>query len=133
MRPVSDIDDDLDTPPGYRKVSEKFRSGGEMTARAAEMAAVIIEDPEYLDQLLTRARKGALPPAIEKMLWEYRYGRPMEMGKMKAKDSEESELAQMSLEELTALARKNAEEAAILLEARARKVGVSLVPGSRPN
>jgi len=129
MRPV--LDDDLDVPPGYRNASEKFREQRELTARAAELAATIVEDPQYLDQLLTRARAGTLPPAIEKMLWEYRYGRPMEMSKMKGKDVDPNGLAELSLEELSELARKNAEDAQLLLKARAEKVGVSVLPGRR--
>jgi hypothetical protein len=135
MRPVYDTDDSLDNavPPGYRNASDKFKVGGEMTARAAELASVIIEDPEYLTNLLERARKGSLPPAIEKMLWEYRYGRPMEMGKMKGNGMDTNSLGEMSLEELAAMSAKNSEDARLLLEARAHKVGVSLVRGGRPS
>lgn len=133
MRPVYDSNDLSEVPPGYRAASDKFKPSGEMTARAAELASTIIEDPEYLQQLLTRARNGSLPPAIEKMLWEYRYGRPMEMGKMKSKDVDANGLGELSLEELTALAQKNAEDAQVLLRARAARVGVSVLPGGRPS
>lgn len=133
MRPVLDNEDLPEVPPGYRSASEKFRVSGEMTARAAELAATIIEDPQYLDQLLDRAKKGILPPAIEKMLWEYRFGRPMEMSKMKTSSADANSLNELSLEELTEMARKNAEDAQLLLQARAQKVGVSVLPGRRPS
>lgn len=131
MRPVYENEELLEHPPGYRPVSEKFRSTSELSSRAAELASLIVEDPEYLDQLLTRARQGTLPPAIERMLWEYRYGRPMDMSKMKTKEVDANALGELSLEELTELARKNAEDAQILLAARASKVGVSILPGGR--
>lgn len=131
MRPVLDNEDLNSVPPGYRGVSEKFKAGGEMTMRAAELAAVIIEDPLYLDKLLTRAQEGTLPPAIEKMLWEYRFGRPQEMSKMKANDSNANGLSELSLEELQEMATRNAEEAQVLIQARARKMGVSILQGGR--
>lgn len=131
MRPVADNEDLMEVPPGYRATSEKFKLGGEMTVRAAELAAVIIEDPIYLDKLLTRAKEGTLPPAIEKMLWEYRFGRPQEMSKMKSKDADANGLQELSLEELQEMATRNAEEAQVLIQARARKMGVSLLQGGR--
>lgn len=133
MRPVADNEDLMEVPPGYRGVSEKFKSNGEMTMRAAELAAVIIEDPIYLDKLLDRAQNGTLPPAIEKMLWEYRFGRPMEMGKMKTSNADLNALGDLSLEELSEMAAKNAEDAQILIQARARKMGVSILQGGRPS
>jgi hypothetical protein len=134
MRPVFENDEQLrEVPPGYRNVSDKFKRDGEMTARAAELAAVIIEDPQYLDKLLIKAREGTLAPAIERMLWEYRFGRPMEMSKMKTKDVSASDLSEMSLEDLTAMAQRNAEDAAALLSARAAKMGVQVIPGGKPS
>jgi hypothetical protein len=46
--------------------------------KARELAAQIIEDPEYRRQLLRRARFGVLPPQIETMLWYYLFGKPQE-------------------------------------------------------
>jgi hypothetical protein len=57
----------------------------------------------------------------------------MEMGKMKSKDVDANGLGELSLEELTALAQKNAEDAQVLLRARAARVGVSVLPGGRPS
>lgn len=41
-------------------------------------AGNILDSAEYQDSLLRRARLGTLPPAIEQMLWHYRYGKPVD-------------------------------------------------------
>lgn len=126
MRPVYDDLDLLDTPPGTQKVST-----ADLVGKAAEFAAQIIDDPSYQAKLLERAQAGALPPAIETMLWAYRFGKPVDMNKLKSGPSDAQLLAEMSLEELTALAQKNADEARLLLEAKARKMGIAPIRGGR--
>lgn len=41
-----------------------------------EFARRILEDPVYRKTLLTRAKAGILPPAVEAMLWAYAYSKP---------------------------------------------------------
>lgn len=45
---------------------------------AKNIATEIIDDPQYRQMLLLRARAGDLPPAMETMLWHYRFGKPAE-------------------------------------------------------
>jgi hypothetical protein len=125
MRPVYDDDDLLDVPPGYISGPSK----ADLVDSAAKFAAEILEDPQYLEKLKARAFAGALPPAIEQMLWAYRFGKPMEMSKIKQGPSDSQLLADMSLEDLTALARKNAEDASLLLEAKMHKMGIAPIRG----
>jgi len=127
MRPVYDDDALLDTPPGYARPEP--RGGGDLVSRAAEFAAQIIDDPSYQQKLLERAQAGALPPAIETMLWAYRFGKPIDASKIKQGPSDQQLLAEMSLEDLTALAQRNAEEARLLLDAKAHKMGLSPIRG----
>lgn len=46
------------------------------TAEVRAVCASIVDDPEYRTTLLTRARAGTLPPAVECMLWHYAKGKP---------------------------------------------------------
>jgi hypothetical protein len=48
------------------------------TDEARKAAAAIIEDPDYVKNLLSRARRGKLAPAVECLLYTYRYGKPKE-------------------------------------------------------
>jgi len=48
------------------------------TREGREAARQIIESDEYRKQLKERAKMGTLPPAVECMLWYYRYGKPVE-------------------------------------------------------
>jgi hypothetical protein len=45
---------------------------------AQNAAEEIIGDKRYRDNLKVRAIAGILPPAVEKMLWEYRFGKPVD-------------------------------------------------------
>ena len=125
MRPVYDDDELLDTPPGFVAPASK----SDLVDSAAKFAAEILEDPAYLEKLKARAFAGALPPAIETMLWAYRFGKPMDMAKIKQGPSEAQQLADMSLEDLTALAQRNAEEARLLLDAKMHKMGIAPIRG----
>ena len=127
MRPVYDDDELLDTPPGYVAVTP--RNTGDLVGRAADFAAEVLDQPEYLQKLKDRAAAGALPPAIETMLWAYRFGKPVDASKFKQGPSDAQLLADMSLEDLTALARKNAEDASLLLEAKMHKMGIAPIRG----
>lgn len=126
MRPVYDDDELMDTPPGY--VPSTAQSG-DLVGKAAEFAARIIDDVDYQEKLLARAKAGALPPAIETMLWAYRFGKPVDASKFKVGPSDQQLLAEMSLEDLTALAKRNAEEASLLLEAKMHRMGIAPIRG----
>jgi len=46
---------------------------------AAQSAAKrIIDSPDYVRNLETRAKAGNLAPAVEAMLWHYAFGKPVE-------------------------------------------------------
>lgn len=45
----------------------------------ARIAALrLLESVDYVESLKARVKAGTLAPAIEKMLWHYAYGRPVE-------------------------------------------------------
>lgn len=46
------------------------------TAEVRAACVAIVDDLEYRQKLLTRARAGTLPPAVECMLWHYAKGKP---------------------------------------------------------
>ena len=48
------------------------------TAEAKEACALIVDDEVYRQNLLARALKGKLAPAVEVMLWYYAKGKPKE-------------------------------------------------------
>jgi hypothetical protein len=56
---------------------------------AQKVAGAVIDDADYLTRLKLRAQSGSLPPAIEALLWHYRFGKPVE----KISVSEEENLA----------------------------------------
>ena len=69
--------------PGRQKGTPK--TGGRQkgtpnkaTLEVREACAAIVDDAAYQRNLLTRARAGDLPPAVECMLWHYRFGKPKE-------------------------------------------------------
>jgi hypothetical protein len=69
------------TPPRRKKGTPK--TGGrkkgtpnKATVEAKIAASEIVDDPKYRKKLLTKARKGTLPPAVECMLWHYAKGKP---------------------------------------------------------
>ena len=69
--------------PGRKKGTPK--TGGrkkgtpnKATLEVREACAAIVEDGAYQRHLLVRARAGELPPAVECMLWHYRFGKPKE-------------------------------------------------------
>jgi hypothetical protein len=46
-------------------------------AEAVAFASRIIDDEDYRQNLYNRALAGTLAPAIETLLWYYRYGKPV--------------------------------------------------------
>lgn len=48
------------------------------TLEVAKIAGQLVDDPAYRKSLAQRLRDGKLPPAVETMLWHYRYGKPKE-------------------------------------------------------
>lgn len=47
-----------------------------------EFAKELIDSPEYREKLKLRLEMGALAPALEKRLWDYRFGKPEERIKL---------------------------------------------------
>ena len=75
---------DVNAKPVYHPDEEikeiRHRNSGKMgkrTTEAKRLAAEILENPAYIKSLQDRACAGTLPPAIEVMLWHYRYGKPV--------------------------------------------------------
>lgn len=48
------------------------------TIEVREVCAAIVDDPAYVQKVKARALAGELPPAVETMLWYYRFGKPVE-------------------------------------------------------
>lgn len=72
---------------------------------ARRMAAMIVDSKGYRRSLMQRAHAGTLPPAVEVMLWHYRYGRPVKKIEMDVNDQRLStQLMNMTSEELAARA-----------------------------
>jgi hypothetical protein len=46
------------------------------TVEARALCARLLARPKYVKGLNERADAGTLPPAVESMLWHYRYGKP---------------------------------------------------------
>lgn len=59
---------------GGRKKGTPNRAGGEVEARCR----ALIESTTYQDYFQRRLSDGTLPPMLEKMAWEYAYGKPVE-------------------------------------------------------
>lgn len=70
---------------------------------ATRFARKIVEDPEYLEMLMKRARAGILQPGVEQWLLSTAYGKPAETVQVTAADDE---LSRMSNEELAGVARE---------------------------
>jgi hypothetical protein len=69
--------------PGRKKGTPKTGGRRKGTPNRATLevkaaCAAIVEDTAYRRKLLARARAGTLPPAVECMLWHYRFGKPKE-------------------------------------------------------
>jgi hypothetical protein len=83
-----------------------------LLSEARHFAREIVEDPEYRAQLLIRARKGYLAPALECMLWDRAWGKPperIEIGRIG-----ESELEKLSDQQLLTYAQRVVWEIAAL-------------------
>lgn len=48
------------------------------TGEVGERCRQLIESPEYQTYFQHRLMVGQLPPALERMTWEYAYGKPVE-------------------------------------------------------
>lgn len=92
----------------------------EIPTKGRDLAALIVSDLTYLENLIERARKGELPPALETRIWEYVYGKPAEV---KPSQGMLGDLSELSNEELLELARKNNQEAEELYAAAERRMG----------
>ena len=60
--------------PGRPKGSKDKR-----TIEAQQLAARLVDDPDYRKKLLADMRVRKVAPAIEVMLWHYAYGKPKDM------------------------------------------------------
>jgi hypothetical protein len=49
-----------------------------VTVELRDMAAKLLQDPEYQDGLIERAKAKKLHPAIEVLMWHYAIGKPTE-------------------------------------------------------
>ncbi|CAB4190352.1 hypothetical protein UFOVP1196_52 [uncultured Caudovirales phage] len=108
-------------PGGRKRVPEGLRL-------AREKAKVILDDPAYHTSLLSRARSGTLPHAVEVLLWHYAYGKPVEKIEL-TDETENIDLTQFSLEQLRERA-DSVRAAALELEkelADAKKMEASIV------
>lgn len=66
-------------PKGHAKVGGRQKgSPNKRTTDALALAAKVIDNPEYQRTLLDRAHEHTLPPAMEVLLWHYRFGKPAE-------------------------------------------------------
>jgi uncharacterized protein DUF5681 len=54
------------------------------TAEAKAVCALLVDDPTYRARLETRLVAGKLAPAVECMLWHYRFGKPTERVEVEA-------------------------------------------------
>ena len=64
-------------------MTQGFKTGGRqkgtLNKRSTDVltiAASILDTPEYHQSLLVRVQQHTLPPALEVLLWHYRYGKP---------------------------------------------------------
>ena len=48
------------------------------TLEVRQFCASIVDDPAYQRSIRERAFAGELPPAMEALLWHYRFGKPKE-------------------------------------------------------
>ena len=81
-------------------------------SEAQEFAAKIIDDPAYRKTLRDRAGAGTLPPAIETLLWYYRFGKPVNRVEVGTPDS--LDLTELTNKELHERAKQLAEVTSIL-------------------
>jgi len=54
--------------------------------KAQEFSRAIIEDPEYRQMLIRRAKAGILNASLEQMLWHYAYGKPQTTVEVNVRD-----------------------------------------------
>lgn len=71
-------------------------------------AGKLLESPEYQESLIRRIKADTLPPAIEVMLWHYRYSKPAEVVEVEV--SEKGALSAASTAELSVRAELLAKE-----------------------
>lgn len=74
-------------PKGSRN-KKKFggKMAGEWKTEASRFAREIITSSEYMKNLIIRAEAGILPPAVEIMLWNYSFGKPLDRTELTVKD-----------------------------------------------
>ena len=66
-------------PKGAPKTGgRKQGTPNKVTVEVRQAAAEIVDNPQYRKNLLDRALKNELAPAIEAMLWAYAKGKPKE-------------------------------------------------------
>ena len=88
------------------------------TQEAKEFAASILDSPEYRASLERRVRAGTLAPAVEQLLYYYRYGKPKERVEMEVVSPLTGEdLSGFTLEQLAERNRRVHEELQQELEA----------------
>jgi len=65
--------------PGRKKTGGRpAGTPNRVTLEAKEVAAKLVDDPEYRREFKRRLLAGKLAPALEVMVWHFAYGKPRE-------------------------------------------------------
>jgi hypothetical protein len=75
------------------------------------MAAKLVDDEAYRKNLIVRLRAGLCAPALEVLLWQFAYGKPLD----EIVIHDDRSFKDMSLEQIHARLRAIADEAASLV------------------
>ena len=79
---------------------------------AYKFAKPLLEDPQYRATLKARLNSGIIAPGLERILWFYVYGRPIE--KVEVDDARQNRYAGMNESQLAERAKELADLAAVL-------------------
>ena len=96
-------------PPEEKLYFDKRKAGkmGKRTSEAKKLAAQILDNPAYIKSVEDRACAGTLAPAVECLLWHYRYGKPV--NKVEVGEPGDFEMTELSDEDLAKRAMNIAE------------------------
>jgi hypothetical protein len=57
------------------------------TAEVRALARSLVGDPEYVEQFKERLLSGTLAPVLERMIWEYSFGKPPQVVDLELSES----------------------------------------------